>query len=46
MSWDTAFDLYNVTEEKKGMCSKACLMAGAEKTASGGSITIPTIRKK
>lgn len=44
MSWDTAFDLYNITEEKKGMCSKACLMAEAEKT-SGGSITIPTIKK-
>lgn len=44
MSWDTAFDLYNITEEKKGMCSKACLMAGTEKASSEGSITIPTIK--
>lgn len=43
MSWDTAFDLYNVTEEKKGMCSKSCMNATGGN--GSGNISIPDINK-
>lgn len=45
MSWDTAFDLYNITEEKKDMCSKSCLAAAGNTIKSDGTITIPQVRQ-
>jgi hypothetical protein len=43
MSWDTAFDLYNITEEKKGMCSKSCMNAAGGENVGG--IKIPEVNK-
>lgn len=48
MSWDTAFDLYNITEDKKEMCGIACLSAGMNNVSVNNGnkgIIIPNVQQ-